>query len=65
MKIKIIANPDKEVYRETLRPSDFDMTDEEWNALDEAAKRNKVQSYLNDHPNHPLWILDSMIEITK
>lgn len=66
LKIKIIADTSADVYRETLQPIDFNLTDEEWEALDESKKRKHIQGYLDDMKHiQPFWVLDSVIEIKK
>jgi len=62
MKIGMSLGVSQETGYRKIDLEDLDYTEDSWNKLSEEQKRDVLEDYINDLPEHPYWVLDTFNE---
>lgn len=62
MKIVIQTVPSEESNTKTVTLEDLCLSKEEWEALDEDGKEEKLNDYLSELSDQPYWMVDKFKE---
>jgi len=62
MKVEISMMPDQTSNHWTLCLEDLDLTQEEWDKMNDKAKENALNDFVMNLPEQPYWCVDRFSE---
>lgn len=62
MKIKVEMTPNTTTNVMTIDLEDLDVTEQEWNEMDNEDKEETINNYISNVPEQPYWMVDTFDE---
>lgn len=63
MKISVTLGSSQNTGHATFTLDDINVSQQEWEEMDAAQKKEAVEQAVNNLPEHPYWMVDSFTEL--